>query len=281
MLREFCPVIGASHAEGEASSSIAPWRLSASVQHHLIALSLLTASDHASPRSSAPFFFPVFNPLFAPLIYPPYVCSLFRLPSRCEEHPSPAPPLHLFFFSPKPHPLTYPQLIFPDLLSFLSPPRHAPALMWELRCCACGAAALAWGSALVPRGVLLLLPLQTGRVGEEEEEEGGKPGSVLGWKDEQLEGWRPVGAGGGHGGHSHSKPWLPAQRCGVKEDHASGAEKELLFPRGSQRTQPCSQPSRLSQTTSPSFSPHVITFPVFLCTATGIITFVLRRRNNI
>lgn len=71
---------------------------------------------------------------------------------------------------------------------------------------------------------------------------------------------------------------------GVKEDHASGAEKELLFPPVvSQRTQPRSQPSRrsLSQTTAPSFSCHVITFSVFLCTATGIITFVLRRRNNI
>ncbi len=55
-------------------------------------------------------------------------------------------------------------------------------------------------------------------------------GSVLDWKDEQLEGWRPVGASRGHRGHSHSKPWLPAQRYGVKEDHASGAEKELLFP---------------------------------------------------
>lgn len=32
-------------------------------------------------------------------------------------------------------------------------------------------------------------------------------GSVLDWKDEQLEGWRPVGANRGHRGHHHSKPF--------------------------------------------------------------------------
>lgn len=52
--------------------------------------------------------------------------------------------------------------------------------------------------------------------------------NVLDWKDEQLEGWRPVGASRGHRGHSHSKLWLPAQRYGVKEDHASAGEKELV-----------------------------------------------------
>lgn len=49
---------------------------------------------------------------------------------------------------------------------FLSPPRHAPTLMWELRYNACGVVALAWGSVLRPRGVLLLLPLQTGGTGQ-------------------------------------------------------------------------------------------------------------------
>lgn len=108
-----------------------------------------------------------------------------------------------------------------------------------------------------------------------------KPGVPGNWKDEQLEGWRPVWASRGHRGHIHWKPWLPAQRYGVKEDHASGGEKELLFPCGSQRTQPSSQPSRLSQTTSPSFSCHVITFSMFLCTPTEIITFVLQHSDNI
>lgn len=89
--------------------------------------------------------------------------------------------------------------------------------------------------------------------------------NVPDWKDEQLEGWRPVGAGRGHRGHSHSKLWLPAQRYGVKEDHASGGEKELLFLRGSQRTQPCSRPSRPSRTTTSSFSCRVIAFSVLLC----------------
>lgn len=106
-------------------------------------------------------------------------------------------------------------------------------------------------------------------------------GSVLDKKDEQLEGWRPVGAGRGHRGHGNSKPWLLAERYGVKEDHASGGKKELLFPHSSQRTQACSQPSRLFQTTTPSFSCHVITFSVFLCMATGIITFVLQHSDNI
>lgn len=115
--------------------------------------------------------------------------------------------------------------------------------MWELRYYACGAVALARGSILRPRGVLLLLPLA----------KLGVLGSVLDWKDEQLEGWRPVGAGRGHRGHSHSKPWLPAQRYGVKEDHASGAEKGLLFPpwltkdtamQASQADSPKQQPHR-------------------------------------
>ena len=84
-----------------------------------------------------------------------------------------------------------------------------------------------------------------------------------GWKDEQLDGWRPVGASRGHRGHHHWKPWLAAQRYGVKEDHASGVEKELLFPCGSQRTQPCSQPSRLS----PKQQPHrsLVMWLHFLC----------------
>lgn len=77
--------------------------------------------------------------------------------------------------------------------------------------------------------------------------------NVLDWKDEQLEGWRPVGASRGHRGHSHSKLWLPAQRYGVKEDHASAGEKELLFLCASQRTRLCSRQSRLSLTTTSAF----------------------------
>lgn len=106
---------------------------------------------------------PVFSLSNSPLtlfIYPSYISSLFRFPALREEHPSPAPPLHLFFslLSSKPHP-HIPQLIFP---TFYLSPRHAPALMWELRYYACGAVAFAWGSVLRPRGVLLLLPLRTG-----------------------------------------------------------------------------------------------------------------------
>lgn len=275
MLREYCPVIGASHAEGEASSSIAPWRLSASVQHHLIASSLLTSSDHASHHflHPPPIFFSSFYSLPTLFIYPSYICSLFLFPTLCEEHPSPTPPLHLFpsFLSLKTSPSHTP-VNFPDFLSF-----SLLLFAFSLQC-SCGNSSIMpvvlwpWpgGQFLGPEGCCSSCLCKVGVLG-----------SGLHWKDEQLEGWRPVGASRGHRGHSHSKPWLPAQRYGVKEDHASGAEKELLFPHGSQRTQPCSQPSRLSKTTTPSFSCHVITFSVFLCTATGIITFVLQHCNNI
>lgn len=66
---------------------------------------------------------------------------LFRFPSLHEVHPSPTPPLHLFFF-PLALPETSAQLIFPDFSIFLLS-RHAPTLMWELPvlclwCCGLG-----------------------------------------------------------------------------------------------------------------------------------------------
>lgn len=170
MLREYCPVIGASHAEGEASSSIAPWRLSASVQHHLIALSPLTSSDRAfSPLSTSPLT------LF---IYPSYMCSLFRFPTLCEEHPSPrSSTSFIFFFSSLTNPS---QLISP---TFSTPSRHAPTLVWELRCNACGVVALAWGGQFLgPEGCCSACLFRKKKLG------------VLGSaQDEQLEGWRAVG----------------------------------------------------------------------------------------
>lgn len=273
MLREYCPVTGASHAEGEAGTSIAPRRLSASVQHHLIALSLLTLCDHTFLRSEnpGPFFFSSFNSPLSLFIYPSYICSFFFLIAwLSEEHPSLTPPLHSFLFPLPAFTTSNTPIHFPDFLS--------PSLLLVMLQHSCG------NSDIMP---VVLWPWPVGQFLGPEGccssclHKMGVLGSVLDWKDEQLECWRPVGASRGHRGQSHSKPWLPAQRYGVKEDHASGGEKELLFPRCSQRTQPCSQPSRLSQTTTPSFSCHVITFSVFPCTATGIITFVLQHSDKI
>jgi len=150
VLREYCPVIGASHAEGEASSSIAPWRLS--VQHRLIALSPLllhlTTLPH-TPEQPQPISFP-FSHSLTLFIYPSYISYFFDFLPLCEEHPSPASLLHLFVFPPS---------SLPTPVNFLSPSCHAPTLMWELRYYACGVVALAWGSVLRPRGVLLLFPL--------------------------------------------------------------------------------------------------------------------------
>lgn len=107
-----------------------------------------------------------FRCLLTHFIYPSYICSLFRFPTLCEGHASPAPPLHLCFspfLSSKPSPPTHAAVNSPD---FLFPARHAPTLMWELRYYACGVVALAWGSVLRPRGVLLFSPLETGGTGQ-------------------------------------------------------------------------------------------------------------------
>ncbi|KAK5886377.1 hypothetical protein CesoFtcFv8_017415 [Champsocephalus esox] len=57
--------------------------------------------------------------------------------------------------------------------------------MWELRYYAFGVVALAWGSVLRPRGVLLLFPLPQTR---------GYWAMSWGWKDEHLDGWGPAEA---------------------------------------------------------------------------------------
>lgn len=67
---------------------------------------------------------------------------------------------------------------FPRLSIFLSPSRHAPTLMWELWYYACGVVALAWGSVLRPRGVLLRLPPQTWGSGQCAELEGWTAGGL-------------------------------------------------------------------------------------------------------
>lgn len=99
---------------------------------------------------------------------------MFSSPIACpcvEKHPSPSfSPLQPLFglseISPS-HTHTHTPGQFSTLQTlilsiFLSPPRHAPALMWELRHYACGVVALAWGSALrAQRGAspLFFLPL--------------------------------------------------------------------------------------------------------------------------
>lgn len=209
MLREYCPVIGASHAEGEASSSIAPWRLSVSVQHRLIALSLLTSSDHASSHSlhlqpiPPPLLFLTLSSLFS---FIPHIYVLFSDPLPCvEKHPSPSPPLHpFFFFLPSLlslNPRT-PQSIFSSFLSF------SPFL--AMLQCSCG------NFGIMP---VVLWPWLGGVSSKDPEGcfsffffffclcKLGVLGSVLDWKGEQLEGWRPVGANRGHRGHNHSKPF--------------------------------------------------------------------------
>lgn len=75
--------------------------------------------------------------------------------------------IYLFFLLPlfttlPPHTLVN----FARLSAFLSPSRHAPLLMWELRYYACGVVALAWGSILRRRGVLVLLPPRTSGTGQ-------------------------------------------------------------------------------------------------------------------
>lgn len=52
--------------------------------------------------------------------------------------------------------------------------------------------------------------------------------SVLAWKDEQLEGWRPVGADRGHGGHSHSKAWAPSSKVWAETGSRSWSRKGAL-----------------------------------------------------
>lgn len=127
-------------------------------------LLLLITLPHTPCTLNLFFFVCFYLTLF---IYPSHMCSLFRFPTLCEKHPSLSPPLHFFFLlalseiSPSHTPVNF--LI---LSVFLSPPRHAPTLMWELRYNACGVVALAWGSVLRPRGVLLFLPLQTGGTGQ-------------------------------------------------------------------------------------------------------------------
>lgn len=244
MLREYCLVIGASHAEGEASSSIAPWRLSVSVQHHLIALSQLTSSDHASVHSqlSRPAFFLFFPPsvhlfpiyLFTfPISYPMWRTSISH---SCISF------IYLFYFHSSQPYLRIPWLILLDFLPF--------SLLLVMLHCSCG------NFGIMP---VVLWPWPGGQFLGAEGcwssclREPAVLDNVLDWKDEQLEGWRPVGASRGHRGHSHSKLWLPAQRYGVKEDHASAGEKELLFLCASQRTRLCSRQSRLSLTTTSAF----------------------------
>lgn len=151
----------------------------------------LTTLPH-TPSTLCCLFFFFFHSLLTLFIYPSYICSLFRFPTLCEEHPSLAPPLHLFFspFSsprkPQPH---IPQLISPTFSLLLVMLQRScgnsgimPVVLWP------------WpgGHFLGPEGCCSACLCKLGVLG-----------SVLGWKDEQLEGWRPVGAGRGHRGHSH------------------------------------------------------------------------------
>lgn len=127
---------------------------------------LLLTTLPCTPSSLDLLFFFSFLPLF---IYSPYICSLSRFPILCEEHPSPTPVFHLFIYFLLPLLTTLPPhtlVNFARLSAFLSPSRHAPLLMWELRYYACGVVALAWGSILRRRGVLVLLPPRTSGTGQ-------------------------------------------------------------------------------------------------------------------
>lgn len=270
MLREYCPVIGASHAEGEASSSIAPWRLSASVQHHLIASSLLTSPDHASPHSRhhRPIFFFPFNSLFSLFIYPSYICSLFRFPILSEEHPSPTPPLHFFpsfpVFATSQSPVNFPDFLSLSLLLVMlqrscGNSDITPVVLWP------------WPGGIISLGPEARCSSYLGKLG------------VLG-SAQGLEGWT---AGGleASGGPTEATEVRAIQNLGSQLKGVGWKRIMLLEERKSSCFSVAykghSHAGRLSQTTTPSFSCHVITFSEFLCTATGIITFVLQHGDNI
>lgn len=131
-----------------------------------------------------------------------------------EKHPSPS------FRPPRISPLHLSSVHLPLMLSISpSPRRHAPAVMWELQHCACGAVALAWRGGGVnspgPEGVLLLLLLLLLLVLL-------LPSANWGywaWKEEQLEDWRASGgqerpqrSGAFKKRGGKKKPWLRAQR---------------------------------------------------------------------
>lgn len=74
----------------------------------------LTTLPH-TPRTL--FFFPLFFTLSSLFSFIPHTSApLFRFPSLHEVHPSPTPPLHLFFFSPRPprnlSPVNFPRLFY-------------------------------------------------------------------------------------------------------------------------------------------------------------------------
>lgn len=165
-------------------------------------LLLLITLPHTPCTLNLFFFFVCFY--LTLFIYPSHMCSLFRFPTLCEKHPSLSPPLHFFFFFSllflKSHP-HIPQSIFSYFLSF--------SLRLAMLQRSCGNSGIMpvvlwpWlgGQFLGPEGCFSFCLCKLGVLG-----------SVLDWKDEQLEGWRPVGANRGHRGHNHSKSWLPAQR---------------------------------------------------------------------
>lgn len=138
--------------------------------YHLIALSPLASSDHGSPTPpSTPY--PIFSPLILSSLFSfiPAISVLFSdfLPYVRNIHLPLLYSIYFIFFLPFfPDPHTPLQLIFVTFSLFLCPCRHAPVLMWELQYWACGVVALAWGSVLRPRGVLLLWPLWTGDTGQ-------------------------------------------------------------------------------------------------------------------
>lgn len=175
----------------------------------------------------------------------------------CEEHPSPDSPLHLF---PPPF---QPQLIFSLLLVMLQ--RSCgnsgimPLVLWP------------WpgGQFLGPEGCCFssLYP-KLGGTGQ-----WAGAGRMNSWMVGGQQ--RPQRSPPLKTLASSSKVWGERGSCFWSRKRA------LVSLRLTKDTamQPAKQ--ALSQTTTPSFSCHVITFSVFLCTAAGIITFVLQHSNNI
>lgn len=200
-----------------------------------------------APSMNAPTLY--FQPLF--FIYFLFFCVKYN-------H------LLLLHLSPPPHTHTQPPSQFPSALYLFSLlVAMLQCFMWALQRYTCGVAAL-----------VLVVTSKARRVAS--------PIASANWAYRlvcwpgRMYSWRV----GGQWGPTEAtevtaiqNPGLPAQRYGLKQDHAPGAEKELLFACFSQRTH-AAQPNRLAS--APRLCCHVITCFLFSCTTTGIITSALQ-----
>ena len=228
----------------------------------------LTTLPH-TPRTLF-FFSSAFHSLLTLFIYPHTSAPLFRFPSLHEVHPSPTPPLHLIFFPPRPprslSPVNFPRLFY---LPLFSPCSNAhvgttgimPVVLWP------------WpgGQFLGPEGCC---PSCLRKLG------------VL-WQCAGLEGWTAGGleARGGRQGPRRSQPFKTlAPGSKVRGERGScfwSRKRALVSPWLTKDT--AMQPAKQ---TLPNNNPIVLLscdyiLCVPICTATGIITFVLQHCNNI